>query len=96
VNSSFLVTAMSEYFVKNYIKLCWYGKRFIRQSLEVTLNCSHEHSMRLKTKCTCVTVVVLPQFSTKEPRSYSLTPSPSLMGWVGESKGKQVKTCGLG
>jgi len=41
-------------------------------------------------------VVVLPQFATKEPRSYSLTPSPSLVGWGGESEGKKSKTGGLG
>jgi len=42
------------------------------------------------------TVVVLPQFATKEPCSYSLTPSPSPVGWGGESEGKNAKTRGLG
>jgi len=32
----------------------------------------------------------------KEPRSYSLTPSPSLVRWGGEPEGKKAKTCGLG
>jgi len=38
--------------------------------------------------------VVLPQFATKEPRSYSLTPSPSRVGWGGESEGKRQKLVG--
>jgi len=38
--------------------------------------------------------VVLPQFGTKEPRSYSLTPCPSLVGWGGQSEGKRQKLVG--
>jgi len=38
--------------------------------------------------------VVLPQFATKEPRSYALTPSPSPVGWGWESE--KAKTRGLG
>jgi len=41
-------------------------------------------------------VVILPQFATKELRSYSLTPSPSPVGWGGESEGKKAKSHGLG
>jgi len=39
-------------------------------------------------------VLVLPQFATKEPRSYSLTPSPSPVGCGGESEGKRQKFVG--
>jgi len=38
--------------------------------------------------------VVLPPFATKEPRSYSLTPSPSPVGWGGESERKKAKLVG--
>jgi len=38
--------------------------------------------------------VVLPQFATKEPRGYSLTPLPSPVGWGGESEGKKAKLMG--
>jgi len=39
-------------------------------------------------------VAVLPQFETEEPCSYSLTPSPSTVGWGGESEGKRQKLVG--
>jgi len=41
-----------------------------------------------------ILVVVLPQFATKEPCSYSLTPSPSLAGRGEESEGKRQKLLG--
>jgi len=43
-----------------------------------------------------VSVVVFPHFATKEPRSYSLTPSLLPSGMGGKSKGKKAKTRGLG
>jgi len=39
-------------------------------------------------------VLVLPQFATKEPCSYSLTPSSSPVGWGGASEGKKAKLVG--
>jgi len=39
-------------------------------------------------------VAVLPQFATEEPRSCSLTPSPSPVGWGGGSEGKRQKLVG--
>jgi len=39
-------------------------------------------------------VVVLPHFATKEPHNYSLTPSPSPVGWGGQSAGIRQKLMG--
>lgn len=46
--------AISEYVVQNYINSFFvlFGHRFLRQSLEVMLNPSHECNMRFKTRST--------------------------------------------